>query len=164
MNAQITEWVDIGLRVVTASAATAVAIYVAQISRRQWKTNQEKLRLDLYQRRFEIYLRVLEYHWALLEWKGEPEQFALRGPFVKAFCESRFMFPKESGIYDFLSAFNYHAFRIVNFKSGVEVFGDAFSEERAKLSQQRIEDVNWVLGSIDTLIDKLAPYLNFHSL
>ncbi len=164
MNPAVSFWIDVSLRILTAGAATIVAYYVAQISRRQWQTNQEKLRLDLYQRRFEIYLRVLEYHWALLEWKDEPEQFALRGPFVKAFCESRFMFPKGSGIYDFLILFNYHAVRIVNFKSGLEIYGNAFPEERAKLSQQRLEDVNWILGSIDTLIDKLAPFLNFHSL
>ncbi len=155
-------WIDAILRVVTAAAATAVAIYVAKISRRQWKTNQEKLRLDLYQRRFDIYLRVLEFHWALLEWGDKPEQQALRGPFVKAFCESKFMFPVSSGIYEFLSDFHRHAFRIANFKAASDPIRDLMPAEFAKLANRRSEDANWILSSMEVFLAKLAPYLNFH--
>jgi len=157
-------WTDLALRAVTACAATSVAFYVARISKLQWRTNQEKLRLDLYERRFEIYLRVLEFHWALVEWHDEHKQLALRGTFVKAFCESKFMFPKESGIYEFLQEFNKRAFRITSFKSGIEPLGNAFSEEKARRLEQRAEDVAWIVSSIDMFIEKLGPYLNFHSL
>jgi hypothetical protein len=164
MNLAISFWVDSILKVITAMAATAVAFYVALISKRQWETNQEKLRLDLYQRRFEIYLRVLDYYWALLEWRGKPEQLVTRGPFVKAFCESKFMFPEKSGVYDFLKEFNEHAFRITNFKSSIDELGDVFPNETVKLAQQRSKDVNWILMSVDTLLARMAPFLNFHKL
>ncbi len=164
MNSTLSFWADIILRAITAAAATAVACYVAVISKRQWKTNQEKLRLDLFQRRFDIFVRVLEFHWALLEWKDGPEQQALRGPFVKAFCESKFMFPEESGVYEFLREFNQHAFRITGFKSLSDQMRDVMPDEFAKLANQRIQDVNWILGSMDTLLVKLAPHLNFHLL
>jgi hypothetical protein len=102
-------WIELIVRIVpivTAVATVIVAIYVARISRQQWRTNREKLRFDLYQRRFEIYLRVLDFHLALLEWQDESKLAVLYVPFLKAFCESKFLFPKESGIYDFLRDYN----------------------------------------------------------
>ncbi len=164
MNSSLGFWADISLRAVTATAATVVATYVAIISRRQWTTNQEKLRLDLFQRRFDIFLRVLEFHWALLEWKDEPEQQALQGPFVKAFCESRFMFPEESGIHAFLNEFHLHAFRVTHFKSASDPIREVMPAEFLKLANQRTQDLNWILNSMDIFLAKLAPYLNFHSL
>ena len=164
MQSNIQFWIDVVLRILTAGAATIVAFYVAQISKRQWKTNQEKLRLDLFQRRFDIFLQVLEFHWALLDWKDESKQQALQEPFVKAFCESKFMFPEESGVYEFLREFNQRAARIMGFKSLSNEIRDVMPAEFAKLANQRTKDVNWILGSMDTLLVKLAPYLNFHSL
>ncbi len=164
MNSGVSFWIDTALRAMTAVAATAIAFYVALISKRQWKNNQEKLRLDLYQHRFRIYQRVLEYHWALLEWQGKPEQLALRGPFVAAFCESKFMFPKKSGVYEFLGEFNMHAIRIVNLTSDIEEKGDAPPGYKAGLGQQRAVSQGWILGSIEKLLIRMGPFLNFHSL
>jgi hypothetical protein len=153
-------WIDLTLRVVTACAAF-VALYVALISSRQWRTNQEKLRFDLYQRRFEIYLRVIEFHLALLEWQDETKLAVLSGPFLKAFCESKFLFPKESGIYDFLSDYNERTARVRVFKSQSEPLGDVLTREvRAQLTDDQI----WIRGCIGILDEKLGPYLNFHSI
>jgi len=55
MNQAVSFWIDTAMRIFTAGATTAVAIYVALIGKRQWKNNQEKLRLDLYEHRFGIY-------------------------------------------------------------------------------------------------------------
>jgi hypothetical protein len=164
MGASIISWVDFTTKTITALSTVIVAVYVAIISKRQWMNNQEKLRLDLYQRRFEIYLRVIDYYWALLEWKDTPEQIATRGPFVKAFCESKFMFPIKSGVYEYLEEFNLHAFRVSNFKSAIDSWGESFPEEKAKLAIQRTENVNWILSSLDKLQERMAPFLNFHSL
>jgi hypothetical protein len=153
-------WIDLSLRVITAGAATSVAFYVAQISKRQWQTNQEKLRLDLYQRRFEIYLRVLEFHLAVLEWQDELKLAVLHGPFLKAFCESKFLFPEESGIYDSLRDYNERVARVRVFKSRIDPVGDISQEVREKL----IEDQIWIKDYIGILDEKLGPYLNFHSI
>jgi hypothetical protein len=152
-------WIDLTLRVVTAGAAFA-ALYVARISRQQWRTNREKLRFDLYQRRFEIYLRVLDFHLALLEWQDESKLAVLYVPFLKAFCESKFLFPRESGIYDFLRDYNERAARVRVSKSGIEPLGDIPQEARAQL----IEDKIWIKDCIGILDEKLGPYLNFHSI
>jgi hypothetical protein len=164
MNPAIEIWTDSVVKVVTVFATTVIALYVAQISKRQLENNREKLRLDLYQRRFEIYLRVLEYHWALVDWQGKPEQIASRGPFVRAFCESRFIFPEKSGVYDFLREFNLHAVQIVNFKSERDEKGGATLRQNPKFAQLQIDNVTWMLNSPDALYARMAPFLNFHSL
>jgi hypothetical protein len=153
-------WIDPTLRFVTAVAATCVAFYVARISKRQWQTNQEKLRLDLYQRRFEIYLRVLEFHLALLEWQDEPKLAVLHRPFLKAFCESKFLFPQKSGIHDFLGEYNERAARVRAYKGRPDLSNEASPEERAQLA----EDQKWMRNLIGTLDKKLSPYLNFDSI
>ena len=152
-------WIDLILRVVTAGAAF-VALYVALISKRQWRTNQEKFRFDLYQRRFEIYLRVLEFHLAVLEWQDELKVAVLHGPFLKAFCESKFLFPKESGVYHSLRDYNERVARVRVFKSRIDPVGDISKEVREKL----IEDQIWIKDYIGILDEKLGPYLNFHSM
>jgi hypothetical protein len=156
-------WIELIVRIVpivTAVATVIVAIYVARISRQQWKTNQEKLRFDLYQRRFEVYRRVLDFHLAVLEWQDELKLAVLHGPFLKAFCESKFLFPKESGIYDFLQEYNERAARVRVFKSQTTPRDDESPEVRAQL----IEDKIWIKDSIGTLDKKLGSYLNFHSI
>ena len=107
-------WIELIVRIVpivTAVATVIVAIYVGWISRQQSKTNQEKLRFDLYQRRFEIYLRVLDFHFAIWQ-QDEPKLALLHVPFMKAFWESKFLFPEESGIYDFLDEYNLRTSRV----------------------------------------------------
>ena len=161
MQLNIQFWIDAGLRLLTAGAATTVAIYVAKISKLQWKTSQEKLRLDLYQRRFEIYLRILEFHLALLRWQDEPKLAELaEGPFLKAFQESKFLFPKKSGIHDFLRDYNDRAARVRAYKGRPELSNEASPAERAQLAEDQI----WIRNLIGTFDEKLGPYLNFHSI
>lgn len=159
MSSVVNFWIDLTLRIVTAGAAF-VALYVALINRRQWQTNRQKFRFDLYQRRFEIYLRVLEFHLALMEWQDEAKLAVLHRPFLKAFCESKFLFPKESGIYDFLEEYNMRAARVRVFKSQKPPRSDASPKER----EQLIEDEIWIKDCIGTLEEELGPYLNFHSI
>jgi hypothetical protein len=159
MSEMVSFWIDLTLRVVTAGAAF-VALYVALINKRQWLTNQEKFRFDLYQRRFEIYLRVLEFHLAVLEWQDEPKLAVLHGPFLKAFCESKFLFTKESGIYDSLRDYNERVARVRVYKNRIDPVGDISQEVREKL----IEDQIWIKDYIGILDEKMGPYLNFHSI
>ena len=91
---------------------------------------------------------------------GRTKLAVLSGPFLKAFCESKFLFPKKSGIYDFLSDYNARTARVRVFKSQTEPPGDVSREARARL----IEDEIWIRGFIGILDEKLGPYLNFHSI
>jgi hypothetical protein len=154
---------DLGLKAIAALATTIVAGYVARISRPQWLTNREKLRLDLYDRRFKIYVRVLDFYNAVILWDGSDEQQVLKAPYTQAFRESRFLFPKNSGIFSFLEEFSKRAFFIVNFDQLKEM-KSVDPQEFAKQAQKKIDSVNWILESMTTFEDKLEPYLKFHKL
>jgi hypothetical protein len=136
-----------------------IAASVALIAFYQWKTNREKLRLDLYQRRFEIYFRVLDFHFAIWQ-KDEPKLNLLHVPFMKAFWESKFLFPEKSGIYDFLDDYNLRTSRVRVYRSQIPPRSDLTPEERAQL----IKDEIWIKDCIGILEEKLGPYLNFHSI
>ena len=155
-------WIELIVRIVpivTAVATVIVAIYVGWISRQQSRTNQEKLRFDLYQRRSEIYLRVLDFHLAIWQ-QDEPKLDLLHVPFMKAFWESKFLFPEESGIYEFLDEYNLRTSRVRVYRSQIPPRSDLTPEERAQL----IEDNIWIKDCIGILEEKLGPYLNFHSI
>lgn len=154
---------DLGLKAIVAIATTFVAGYVARISRQQWLTNREKLRLDLYDRRFKIYVRVLDFYNAVILWDGSEAQQALKAPFTQAFRESRFLFPRSSGIFSFLKEFSERAFFIVNFDQLKEI-KSVDPQEFARQGQRRTENVNWILESMVRFEDKLEPFLNFHKL
>lgn len=125
LSTDVNPWIDVIERAVTPVFTILIAGFVAYISRLQWKTNREKLRLDLYERRFDIYMRVFEFQSALLFWGGGPEQIALQAPFLRALQESRFMFPEKSGAYKFLIEFNGHAFHVVNYQSAWDAWGES---------------------------------------
>lgn len=154
---------DTLLKVVTLIATTAVAIAVAIISWKQWRLSQEKLRLDLFNRRFDVYMRVLDLYQELLQWKGTAEQNALYIPFIKAVRESRFIFPRKSGVHPFLEEFQTHSFKIIHF----EEVRDAFPSNdptRIELGGARVQHANWILNSMAILEDKMAPYISFERL
>jgi hypothetical protein len=47
-------------------AAVAIAIYVASVGTFQWFTARDKVRLDLYNRRFDVYTRAIDFMLALV--------------------------------------------------------------------------------------------------
>lgn len=161
MNSCLSFWMEFALRFTVPVATVLVAAFVAAITWLQWWTNREKLRLDLFQRRFEIYLRVLDFHMALWQ-QDEPKLDMLHVPFMKAFWESKFLFPKKSGIYDFLDEYNLRTARVRVYRNPLSAAsqGDVSQEERAQL----IEDKIWIKDCIGILDKKLGPYLNFHSI
>jgi hypothetical protein len=171
MDSSFAQKFDFGVRMVSTIATLSITAIVATITkaqlktnRDQWKTNQEKLRLDLYGKRFEIYMRTLDFYTALLGWKDEQEQVALIAPFYRAYRESKFLFPEAAGVHRFLEEFSQHAFQITNFKEARDGWGEAFPEETVALALARTDHVNWVLTSIAVLEERIAPFLNFHSI
>lgn len=156
-------WLDLGLKALTLVTTTIVAFYVARISRQQWLTNREKLRLDLYDRRFRIYVPVMEFHKALVVWDGSEEQKKLVDPFIQAFREAKFLFPEHSGIFSFLKEFSEHAFFITNFDKLKEL-SSVDPKVFSKQFERRVGSVNWILQSMEPFEEKLGPFLNFHEM
>ncbi|MGA3117133.1 MAG: hypothetical protein ABSF90_22165 [Syntrophobacteraceae bacterium] len=111
-----------------------IALFVAYIAlqqyftnKRQVKINDEKLRLDLYNRRFNVYSTALDFHFALVEFSASGEQHKdaftiLHKQFLKVAQESQFLFKPDSSIYDMLVEMHKRSFNRTGFiKHGKEV-------------------------------------------
>jgi hypothetical protein len=104
--------------IIAAFAAVSVTWYPARhqkrIAEEQAHIAREKLRHDLYDRRFEIFSSIFDFHTAVILWEGSPEQQKARQRFFRAYQASGFLFKKESGIEDLLKKVQ---------ENGVEIIG-----------------------------------------
>jgi len=107
-----------------------------KIAKEQAELAREKLRHDLYNRRFEIFSSIFDFYYAVISWKETPtpEQQAARQRFFKAYQESVFLFTKESGIPDLLKMLNDEGGEVIYFRENPDKHkGDpAFIIEKSK--------------------------------
>ena len=128
-----------------------IALLVAIISFQQWRVSKAKLKLDLFDRRYEIFMRT----WKILSeavGKGtRAEQYGLGTPFNNFLPEAKFLFGKE--VFHYLDEVSnkwvrLHAIEAMEHTS-------TFAQERSDLlvyfSEQADNRVKEVFG----------PYLNF---
>ena len=83
-----------------AIAPIIISLAVAWFAWVQASTNKSKLRLDLYNRRFAVYEKTINYYLAYMS--SELQQPKLKenaDEFVKAVRESRFLFGKDSSVH-----------------------------------------------------------------
>lgn len=132
------------------------------IALQQWRTNSEKLRLDLYQKRFSVYERTLDYYHLVIVHSeiSNDEKGKIERDFIKAYRESQFLFSYRDGIFNLLNEIRLQAHFVANYQtppasSDPEIF---------KQSDQKQFDATKFLHQdcLPTLEDKLAKYLNFH--
>jgi hypothetical protein len=145
---------------VTSIVTAAIAVIVAIITYQQWRTNREKLRLDLYNRRFEIYLRCLDLYRAPVEEKSASERDAILSRFVSARLESRFLFPKDSGIQNLMIDFQRCATALSGWQ-GQKPTGNPIEGNQIEVWKNLMDQS---ATSINELTDKMEPFLKFHDL
>jgi hypothetical protein len=85
----------VGLVALIISALTFCIVFA------QMRIASSKVKLDLYDRRFEIYQAALELYQAIWDWKWEAIQ-PLEHRFIHAFRESQFLFDEKDGVYQTL--------------------------------------------------------------
>ncbi|WP_145731675.1 hypothetical protein [Nitrospirillum pindoramense] len=79
--------------------------------------SSEKLRLDLYERRFSIFVSIFDLYEIVIGWSNSPDQHLVRAKFLRAHQEAFFLFPKKSGIYEILTDIKGMADKVIGFKS-----------------------------------------------
>jgi hypothetical protein len=138
--------------------SSTIAVVVARI---QSRATKEKLRFDLYERRFAVYLRTLEFHQAL----AGPREFfltedfrSLHREFIKAARESQYLFDDGSGIQKLLEQLHGEAFKIKAVKGNREELGPELFKNMFDQSMAALTIFN---SAIPELEKKLKPYLNF---
>ena len=87
---------DFAAPVATILAAFAAVSVTGYFAWRQAFLAREKLRLDLYNRRFETFSSLFDFYNAMIYWKGTPEQTAARTKFFRACQECGFCLSRSS--------------------------------------------------------------------
>nr|WP_314901336.1 hypothetical protein [uncultured Deefgea sp.] len=137
-----------------------ISFAVASIAYQQWRVAKQKLRLDLYNRRFGVYENTLVFYQRLSG--GQESVLAddfkgIRFAFIKSFRESQFLFDDDSGVYQLLDRLHSDSFKITALHQ----------ESNQKLRDLLHEDFQRALKSIDIIQElemKMKPYLNFHKI
>jgi predicted enzyme related to lactoylglutathione lyase len=129
------------------------------------KIETTKLRMELYNRRFQIFVSIFDFYEALLGWTGTPEQRAAQTRFFRAYQESGFLFGKESGIEDTLKRVHEESAKVIGFKE----YGEDYKSGGVEFYLDRFKDAQHVLlvdfdAALVKLKAELPKYLNFHSI
>jgi hypothetical protein len=151
------------MQTITAICTIIIASIVAWISRQQWIINREKFRLDLYNRRFEVYVAALEYYRALFVEPEGREIKDIQAAFVKAYREARFLFPDELDVLSLLGEFQKRANEILSFAdpNNKNMLSGMDSLQKIQIGERHTQNIKWMDESLPKLEEKIAPYLNF---
>jgi hypothetical protein len=138
--------------------------------------SREKLRLDLYNRRFDVYSRTLDLLHELDGWRPtemektstslqESPQLekALRA-FIKASREARFLFDDDSGVQKQLEQINADTFAIIGFKRDIAPNPHYGGPDFLLPYNDFLKRLERVHASVTPLEEAMSKYLNFHAI
>jgi hypothetical protein len=141
-----------------------ISLAVLGVSYASYRAVRAKMRLDLYNRRFEIYRATIELYQKLLMWDvtGTPQQDAARSRFKMGMLESHFLFSPLSGVFNTLDEFERLSFIVTGNKQTARMPGVGGK----MASDMASENTTILVTTMDDLIKKLrkqmGSYLNFH--
>ena len=96
--------------------ATLISLFALIVAGSSFFVASERFRLDLYNKRYDIYVRTVKFYWVLMRSKEVAAQLGnleqLRADFILATRESGFLFPPESGVPQLLDRLNNASFTI----------------------------------------------------
>jgi hypothetical protein len=144
-------------------ATVVIAVYVSFIGTLQWITARQKLRLDLYNRRFDVYLATLDFMQALTMWSSisTEERRPKRIAFIRAVRESRFLFADNLRILDLLEEVDKRSFKVTGYIEELSQYMRIMPNETLGAYKDKESSLEWIAGSIDQLETLLVPYLAF---
>jgi len=163
--AEAKTWFDyfVALVPVSTTVMTAlIAAYVALISRRQAKTADRKLSLDLYDRRFQIYMRAVDFYQALLVWRVEGNASGVHDKFIRAKLESTFLFPAYRGVRALLDEMGQKGLQIISFEDQAESLSFADKATYRDLLKENQERLEWFSGALERLEKAMVKSMRFH--
>jgi len=144
-------------------ATVVIAVYVSFIGTLQWITARQKLRLDLYNRRFDVYLVAFDFMQALMMWSSISieERRPKRIAFIRAVRESRFLFADNLRIPNLLEEIEKRSFKVTGFVEELSQYMGIMPNETLAAYKEKESGLEWIAGSISQLEMLLVPYLAF---
>lgn len=135
-----------------------IAIFLGYIAYEQMRTNRNKLKLDLYNKRFDIYSSALKFYQEITA--GESSK-TTRIHFIIHKESARFLFSNTPKIYNILDGMHEKSFVIISFKensSELKNSPDAFT----KAMNESNEALKWFGGIMPELNKEMGKYLRFN--
>lgn len=132
-----------------------MALFLAYIAYQQLITNRQKLKLDLYNKRFEVYTATLKFYQELI---GDGVTSETHKNFIEKKEAAKFLFSDDISIYELLNELHVKSFKVKAFKEhrGELEPNPVISE----LAQESLEVVDWSNEAVKSLSGKLEKYLN----
>ena len=144
------DWIDIFQALLT----PAIAVFVAHLAWRQYKIQRQRVRMDLFEKRFHIFKSALDYMGHTFA-KNHFDEEAHR-KYLKDIQGAQFLFSKDIDIY-------LKHIRNATLDMGVqdtylreEVFPNG---DRKKVIQQKLEKLRWISEQIEEIEAKFRPYM-----
>lgn len=134
--------------------SAVMAVFLAYIAYQQMVTNKRRLNLDLYSKRFSVYTDVVRFHQELAEERLSQETHR---NFIASKEASRFLFSKDSSIFELLQLMHTESFKIIGFKHHAKELSEAGFIEGFASSQ---EVFFWWDRQMAELKEKMKPYLD----
>jgi hypothetical protein len=149
--------------IATAMAAIAAVSVTAYFAWHQKRLAAEKLRLDLFERRWGIFSSIFNFYYAMISWQKNPssEQIAAKDRFFIAYQESKFLFKKESGIENLLKDLNEKGMKVIGFKENAEEYKsdlDIYSRKFTEITDIQLREFE---NGLIKLQDAMSDYLSF---
>lgn len=144
---------------------SVISLAVAYIAYRQWRIARQKLRLDLYAKRFAAFEITLRLYQELLNGSGsnKDELEVVHRQFITAKIECRFLFASNSGLSALMEDMNKSAFVIKGCGEMLRV--QVASEEMFSEAMSRFHSEQALLESRFQAIESaMSPYLSFRGL
>ncbi|MBC6905272.1 hypothetical protein DWB84_07330 [Saccharophagus sp. K07] len=134
--------------------SAVMAVFLAYIAYQQMVINKRRLNLDLYSKRFSVYTDVVRFHQELAEEMVSQETHR---NFIASKEASRFLFSKDSSIFELLQLMHTESFKIIGFKHHAKELSEASFIEGFASSQ---EVFFWWDRQMAELKEKMKPYLD----
>jgi hypothetical protein len=148
---QLKDWVP----VLAPLATLTVGLIAGFIAFQQWRVARNKLKLDLFDRRYKAYAAVKNFLTERLYGKTFSDDELIA--YYASTADAAFLFPEE--IYKFTYEVSTHA---VAFRASVIGIKATESMQQEQYKEVFNRELRWLVDQMPVLVSKFAPYLSFH--
>lgn len=134
--------------------SAVMAAFLAYIAYQQMVINKQRLKFELYSKRFSVYTDAVRFHQELAE--EEVSQETHRN-FIASKEAARFLFSKDPSIFELLQLMHTESFKIIGFKRHAKKTSEAGFVKGFTTSQ---EVFFWFDRQLAELNEKMKPYLD----
>jgi hypothetical protein len=143
-----------------AALTPTIALLGIYIAWRQHKTQRERLRLDLYDRRFRVYRALMDFLGIVLG--GASVSVDAHRTFRLAIAEAAFLF--EADILQYLDEVSKRALRFRELNERLRVNVIPLGVDRATVVNEETEQLKWLSGQVEAATKAFGHYLSFSRL